>query len=41
MAEGAAQMLMRLRSDEPVATRLELATSLVVRETTAECRQGR
>ncbi|MGW6060306.1 LacI family DNA-binding transcriptional regulator [Streptomyces sp. NPDC055189] len=41
MAEGAAQMLMRLRSEEPVATRLELATSLVVRESTAECRQGR
>ncbi|MFH8485193.1 LacI family DNA-binding transcriptional regulator [Streptomyces longisporoflavus] len=41
MAEGAAQMLMRLRSEEPVATRVELATSLVVRESTAECRQGR
>ncbi|MEU3737156.1 MULTISPECIES: LacI family DNA-binding transcriptional regulator [unclassified Streptomyces] len=41
MAEGAAQMLMRLRSEEPVATRVELATSLVVRESTAERRQGR
>ncbi|MGW1054690.1 LacI family DNA-binding transcriptional regulator [Streptomyces sp. NPDC002521] len=35
MAEGATQMLLRLRSQEPVATRLELATSLVVRQSTA------
>ncbi|MER7689669.1 LacI family DNA-binding transcriptional regulator [Streptomyces sp. NPDC097610] len=41
MAEGAAQMLMRLRSEEPVATRVELATSLVVRQSTAECRRLR
>ncbi|MGW4984459.1 substrate-binding domain-containing protein, partial [Streptomyces mirabilis] len=41
MAEEAAQMLMRLRSEEPVATRLELATSLVVRQSTAECRRLR
>ncbi|MFZ4280807.1 LacI family DNA-binding transcriptional regulator [Streptomyces rhizosphaericola] len=35
MAEEAAQMLMRLRAQEPVSTRLELATSLVVRKSTA------
>ncbi|CAM5719462.1 LacI family transcriptional regulator OS=Streptomyces alboniger OX=132473 GN=CP975_23465 PE=4 SV=1 [Streptomyces alboniger] len=35
MAEEAAQMLMRLRAKEPVSTRLELATSLVVRKSTA------
>ncbi|MBO1329947.1 LacI family DNA-binding transcriptional regulator [Streptomyces sp. VRA16 Mangrove soil] len=35
MAEGAAQMLLRLRAREAVATRLELATSLVVRQSTA------
>ncbi|MFF8563464.1 LacI family DNA-binding transcriptional regulator [Streptomyces albidoflavus] len=35
MAEEAAQMLMRLRDKEPVSTRLELATSLVVRKSTA------
>jgi LacI family xylobiose transport system transcriptional regulator len=35
MAEEAAQMLMRLRAREPVSTRLELATSLVVRKSTA------
>ena len=34
MAEEAAQMLMRLRADENTATRLELATSLVVRKST-------
>ncbi|MFI2668906.1 LacI family DNA-binding transcriptional regulator [Streptomyces albidoflavus] len=34
MAEEATQMLMRLRDREPVATRLELATSLVVRKST-------
>lgn len=34
MAEEATQMLMRLRDKEPVATRLELATSLVVRKST-------
>ncbi|WP_434598905.1 LacI family DNA-binding transcriptional regulator [Streptomyces sp. A5-4] len=35
MAEEATQMLMRLRAQEPVSTRLELATSLVVRKSTA------
>lgn len=35
MAEEAAQMLLRLRTEEPSATRLELATSLVVRNSTA------
>ncbi|MFD4985543.1 LacI family DNA-binding transcriptional regulator [Streptomyces sp. NPDC058374] len=35
MAEEAAQMLMRLRAQDPVSTRLELATSLVVRKSTA------
>ncbi|APY90239.1 LacI family transcriptional regulator [Streptomyces alfalfae] len=35
MAEEATQMLMRLRAREPVSTRLELATSLVVRKSTA------
>ncbi|MBV7243724.1 LacI family DNA-binding transcriptional regulator [Streptomyces sp. MW-W600-10] len=35
MAEEATQMLMRLRAEEPVSTRLELATSLVVRKSTA------
>ncbi|MFI0239892.1 LacI family DNA-binding transcriptional regulator [Streptomyces sp. NPDC016845] len=35
MAEEAVQMLMRLRVREPVTTRLELATSLVVRKSTA------
>ncbi|CAM5505194.1 LacI family DNA-binding transcriptional regulator [Streptomyces cyaneofuscatus] len=35
MAEEAAQMLMRLRAQEPVSTRLELATTLVVRKSTA------
>ncbi|MGW3204939.1 LacI family DNA-binding transcriptional regulator [Streptomyces sp. NPDC001135] len=35
MAEGATRMLLRLRSQEPVATRLELTTSLVVRQSTA------
>ncbi|MFC9324917.1 LacI family DNA-binding transcriptional regulator [Kitasatospora sp. NPDC057015] len=35
MAEEAAQMLWRLRADENTATRLELATSLVVRASTA------
>ncbi|MEU2756311.1 LacI family DNA-binding transcriptional regulator [Streptomyces albidoflavus] len=34
MAEEATQMLMRLRDKEPVSTRLELATSLVVRKST-------
>ncbi|MEU6107315.1 LacI family DNA-binding transcriptional regulator [Streptomyces albidoflavus] len=34
MAEEATQMLMRLRNQEPVSTRLELATSLVVRKST-------
>ncbi|MFJ7050651.1 LacI family DNA-binding transcriptional regulator [Streptomyces albidoflavus] len=34
MAEEATQMLMRLRDREPVSTRLELATSLVVRKST-------
>ncbi|MGW9368171.1 LacI family DNA-binding transcriptional regulator [Streptomyces albidoflavus] len=34
MAEEATQMLMRLRDKEPVATRPELATSLVVRKST-------
>ncbi|MFB8417786.1 LacI family DNA-binding transcriptional regulator [Streptomyces albidoflavus] len=36
MAEEATQMLMRLRAKETVSTRLELATSLVVRKSTAE-----
>ncbi|MEU3302562.1 MULTISPECIES: LacI family DNA-binding transcriptional regulator [unclassified Streptomyces] len=35
MAEEAAQMLLRLRTEEPSSTRLELATSLVVRKSTA------
>ncbi|MET7508934.1 LacI family DNA-binding transcriptional regulator [Streptomyces albidoflavus] len=35
MAEEATQMLMRLRAKETVSTRLELATSLVVRKSTA------
>jgi LacI family xylobiose transport system transcriptional regulator len=35
MAEEAAQMLLRLRTGEPTITRLELATSLVVRKSTA------
>jgi LacI family xylobiose transport system transcriptional regulator len=35
MAEEAAQMLLRLRTEEASATRLELATSLVVRNSTA------
>ncbi|WP_330301634.1 MULTISPECIES: LacI family DNA-binding transcriptional regulator [unclassified Streptomyces] len=35
MAEEAVQMIMRLRDQEPVTTRLELATSLVVRKSTA------
>ncbi|MFI6874642.1 LacI family DNA-binding transcriptional regulator [Streptomyces sp. NPDC050400] len=35
MAEEAVQMLMRLSVQEPVTTRLELATSLVVRKSTA------
>ncbi|NEB38271.1 LacI family DNA-binding transcriptional regulator [Streptomyces sp. SID14515] len=35
MAEEATQMLMRLRAEEPVSTRLELATTLVVRKSTA------
>ncbi|MFD9124290.1 LacI family DNA-binding transcriptional regulator [Kitasatospora sp. NPDC059571] len=35
MAEEAAQMLLRLRADESTGTRLELATSLVVRSSTA------
>lgn len=35
MAEEAVQMLLRLRAEEPVTTRLELATSLVVRKSTA------
>ncbi|OAH09683.1 LacI family DNA-binding transcriptional regulator [Streptomyces jeddahensis] len=35
MAEEAAQMLLRLRAGEPTITRLELATSLVVRKSTA------
>lgn len=34
MAEEATQMLLRLRDREPVSTRLELATSLVVRKST-------
>ncbi len=34
MAEEAAQMLLRLRAEESTATRLELATSLVVRKST-------
>ncbi|WP_411094368.1 LacI family DNA-binding transcriptional regulator [Streptomyces sp. 021-3] len=34
MAEEATQMLLRLRDKEPVSTRLELATSLVVRKST-------
>ncbi len=34
MAEEAAQMLLRLRADGTAATRLELATSLVVRNST-------
>ncbi|MGW8375325.1 LacI family DNA-binding transcriptional regulator [Streptomyces sp. ODS28] len=35
MAEEAVQMIMRLRDREPVTTRLELSTSLVVRKSTA------
>lgn len=35
MAEEAVQLLLRLRVEEPVTTRLELATSLVVRKSTA------
>ncbi|MFE1949714.1 LacI family DNA-binding transcriptional regulator [Streptomyces sp. NPDC059524] len=35
MGEEAAQMLLRLRAGEPAVTRLELATSLVVRNSTA------
>jgi LacI family transcriptional regulator, xylobiose transport system transcriptional regulator len=35
MAEEAGRMLLRLRAGEPVLTRLELATSLVVRNSTA------
>ncbi|MEU2111012.1 LacI family DNA-binding transcriptional regulator [Streptomyces sp. NPDC019507] len=35
MAEEAAHMLLRLRTGEPSATRLELATSLVLRNSTA------
>ncbi len=35
MAEEAGRMLLRLRDGEPVLTRLELATSLVVRNSTA------
>ncbi|MEV0123714.1 LacI family DNA-binding transcriptional regulator [Streptomyces sp. NPDC050703] len=41
MAEEATQMLMRLRAREPVSTRLELATSLVVRKSTAPPPPGR
>lgn len=41
MAEEATQMLMRLRAQEPVSTRLELATSLVVRKSTAPPASGR
>ncbi|MFD6426078.1 LacI family DNA-binding transcriptional regulator [Streptomyces sp. NPDC060198] len=35
MAEEAVQMLLRLRDDVPMTTRMELATSLVVRNSTA------
>ncbi|MBO8185281.1 LacI family DNA-binding transcriptional regulator [Streptomyces spirodelae] len=35
MAEEAVHMLLRLRAQEPVTTRLELATSLIVRKSTA------
>ncbi|MFD3530228.1 LacI family DNA-binding transcriptional regulator [Streptomyces sp. NPDC058664] len=35
MGEEAAQMLLRMRAGEPTVTRLELATSLVVRNSTA------
>ncbi len=35
MAEEATQMLLRLRADRPASTRLELATSLIVRKSTA------
>ncbi|MFE6717503.1 LacI family DNA-binding transcriptional regulator [Streptomyces albidoflavus] len=41
MAEEATQMLMRLRNEEPVSTRLELATSLVVRKSTGAPASGR
>ncbi|MFZ4134235.1 LacI family DNA-binding transcriptional regulator [Streptomyces koyangensis] len=40
MAEEATQMLMRLRNQEPVSTRLELATSLVVRKSTGAPARG-
>ncbi|MEU8122294.1 LacI family DNA-binding transcriptional regulator [Spirillospora sp. NPDC049024] len=35
MAESAAQIILSVRADEPVATRMELSTSLVVRKSTA------
>ncbi|MCQ0010662.1 LacI family DNA-binding transcriptional regulator [Actinomadura madurae] len=35
MAESAAQMILSIRAGEPVATRMELSTSLVVRKSTA------
>ncbi|MFE1128645.1 LacI family DNA-binding transcriptional regulator [Streptomyces albidoflavus] len=40
MAEEATQMLLRLRDKEPVSTRLELATSLVVRKSTGAPAEG-
>ncbi|WP_328912085.1 MULTISPECIES: LacI family DNA-binding transcriptional regulator [unclassified Streptomyces] len=40
MAEEATQMLMRLRADEHPTTRLELATSLVLRKSTAPPREA-
>ncbi|MFD7887111.1 LacI family DNA-binding transcriptional regulator [Streptomyces albidoflavus] len=40
MAEEATQMLLRLRDKEPVSTRLELATSLVVRKSTGAPARG-
>ncbi|MGI5466316.1 LacI family DNA-binding transcriptional regulator [Streptomyces sp. CA-132043] len=40
MAEEATQMLLRIRAQAPVTTRLELATSLVVRNSTAPPRDG-